>query len=72
MDIIYAYFNVSWYHVVSLKLLQQFAFVWLLIEIFRKKCLKVNKKLIIIILLLVNIIKLLNFEYHCKFVSSLK
>ena len=55
MDIIYAYFNVSWYHVVSLKLLQQFAFVWLLIEIFRKKCLKVNKKLIMIILLLISL-----------------
>ena len=53
MDIIYAYFNVSWYHVVSLKLLQQFTFLWLLTEIFRKKCLKVNKKLIIIILLLI-------------------
>ena len=55
MNIIYAYFHVSWYHVVSFKLLQQFAFLWLLIEIFRKKCLKVNKKLIMIILLLISL-----------------
>ena len=33
MDIIYAYFNVSLYHVISLTLLHQFAFVWLLIDI---------------------------------------
>ena len=55
MDIIYAYFNVSWYHAVSLKLLQQFASVWLLIEIFRKNFLKVNRKLIMIILLLISL-----------------
>ena len=55
MDIIHAYFNVSWYHAVSLNLLQRFAFVWLLIEIFRKKCLNVNKKLIIIILFLISL-----------------
>ena len=55
MDIIYAYFNVSLYHVVSLKLLHRFAFVWLLIDTFRKKCLKVNEKLIMIILLLISL-----------------
>ena len=55
IDIVYAYFNVSWYQVLSLKLLQQFAFVWLLIEIFRKKCLKVTKKLVMIILLLISL-----------------
>ena len=55
MDIIYAYFNVSLYHVISLKLLHRFAFVWLLINIFKKKCLKVNKKLIMIILLLLSL-----------------
>ena len=36
MDIIHAYFNVSWNHVISLNLLQRLAFMWLLIEIFRK------------------------------------
>ena len=68
MDIIYAYFNARWYHVVSLKLLQRLS-ESLLIEIFRKKRLKVNKK-IDYYNSLANIIKLLTFEYHCKIVSS--
>ena len=55
MDIIYAYFDVSLYHVVSLKLLDRFAFVWLFIEIFRKKCLMLDKKLIMIILFLISL-----------------
>ena len=32
--IVNAYFNVNWYHVASPKQLQQFTFVWVLIEIF--------------------------------------
>ena len=47
MDIIYAYINVNWYHVYRLS---YYSDLWLLIEIFRKKCLKANKKLIITIL----------------------
>ena len=42
--------------------------VWLLIEIFRKKCLKGNKK-IDYYNSLANIIKLLSFEDHFKFVN---